>query len=53
MDKEKLTRHIQLCRRNLLNARVKCCAACPFEEEIIREYPTFRKLFTLKRRNLP
>jgi len=48
VDKEKLKSHIKLCRRNLFNDRVKCCANCPFEEEILSCYPELKSKFTLK-----
>ena len=50
MNKEKLKNHIKLCKRNLRSKRVKCCAECPFEEEIVGEYPEFKKEFIEKRR---
>jgi len=49
MNKNKLITHIKLCRKNLKSSRVKCCANCPFEEEIIREYPELKRLFEEKR----
>lgn len=49
MNKNKLVNHVKLCRRNLMSSRVKCCAECPFEEEIVREYPALKILFYLKR----
>lgn len=49
MDKEKLETHIKLCRRNLKSNRVKCCATCPFEEEILKEYPELKWAFIGKR----
>jgi len=52
MDKERLRTHVRLCRRNLKSARVKCCATCPFEKEIIKEYPEMGMLFDSKRRML-
>lgn len=52
MDKERLKVHIRLCRRNLKCARVKCCATCPFEKEIIEEYSEIKVLFENKRRIL-
>jgi len=52
MDKKKLKRHIKLCRRNLSSKRVKCCAYCPFEEEIIKYYPELALLFREKRRSM-
>ena len=52
MDRKKLSRHIKLCRRNLASGRVKCCAECPFEEEITSEYPELKKKFEAKRKML-
>jgi len=52
MDKERLKVHVRLCRRNLKSARVKCCATCPFEEEILGEYPELKNLFENKREML-
>ena len=52
MDVQKLRQHIKLCKRNLKSERVKCCAQCPFEEEIIQEYPELKKKFIEKRRFL-
>ena len=49
MDVEKLAKHIKLCKKNLKSARVKCCASCPFEEEITDKYPDLKDLFTAKR----
>jgi len=50
MDKAKLRTHVKLCRRNLKSSRVKCCANCPFEEEIVGEYPELAGMFEKKRR---
>jgi hypothetical protein len=49
MDKKKLSKHILLCRKNLKSNRVKCCITCPFEEEIVDEYPEMKELFIRKR----
>lgn len=49
MDIDRLKNHVKLCRRNLKSSRVKCCAGCPFEEEITKEYPDMKELFRLKR----
>ena len=49
MDKKRLESHIRLCRKNLKSDRVKCCADCPFEEEIVAEYPELQELFERKR----
>lgn len=51
MDKEKLKKHIRLCKRNLKSVRVKCCKTCPFEEEIVIEYPDLKFIFEEKRKN--
>ena len=50
MNKNKLVTHVKLCRRNLMSSRVKCCAGCPFEDEITQEYPELKKLFEAKRK---
>jgi hypothetical protein len=50
MNKMKLANHVKLCKKNLKSDRVKCCAECPFEEEITREYPELKCLFELKRK---
>jgi len=42
--------HIKLCKRNLRNKRVKCCAICPFEEEILAHYPELAEGFRAKRK---
>ena len=53
MDREKILRHVKrLCRRNLKSDRVKCCAECPFEEEIVEADPSTRELFDGKRRRI-
>lgn len=52
MNKERLAQHIKLCKRNLKNDRVKCCAMCPFEEDICEEYPELCNLFQKKRIHL-
>ena len=49
MDKTKLETHIKLCKRNLTSNKVKCCALCPFEEEILSVYPELKKFFIRKR----
>lgn len=49
MDIEKLKTHIKLCRKNLKSKRVKCCADCPFEEEILFYYPEMKSMFAEKR----
>jgi len=51
MDKGKLRKHVEsLCMRNLKYSKIKCCANCPFEDEICREYPELREKFEAKRR---
>ena len=49
MNKEKLSKHVRLCRKNLKTKRVKCCLDCPFEEEISNEYPDVKELFKERR----
>jgi hypothetical protein len=48
MNKEKLSSHIKLCLKNLKSYRVKCCANCPFKEEILSVYPDMKDLFESK-----
>lgn len=50
MNKKKLSNHVKLCLKNLKNKRTKCCANCPFEEEILSVYPDMKKLFDNKRK---
>jgi len=52
MDLRKLTVHINLCRKNLKSKRVKCCANCPFEEDITKHYPELKTMFITKRKEL-
>ena len=52
MDLVKLKKHVELCKRNLSNWRVKCCAECPFEREITKHYPEFAVLFVKKRKDI-
>jgi len=49
MDRDRLRKHVRICRRNLRNMRVKCCAECPFEEELTEVYPELTQLFEAKR----
>jgi len=49
MDLLKLKKHIKLCRKNLKDSRTKCCANCPFEEEIVLTFPELGLLFDEKR----
>lgn len=49
MNVEKLHIHIKLCKSNLKSKRIKCCANCSFEEEILRYYPELQELFEAKR----
>ena len=51
MDKKRLKNHIKLCRKNLKSNRVKCCTYCPFEEEIVGEYPELKTYFEKRREN--
>jgi len=53
MNLKRLEHHIKLCRRNLASSRVKCCAACPFEEEIVAQYPDLAVMFERKRDRFP
>lgn len=52
MDIKKLRVHIKLCKRNLKSDRIKCCATCPFEEEITQVFPELKKEFKQKRKDL-
>lgn len=52
MNIERLIEHVKLCRRNLKSDKVKCCAMCPFEEEIVRSFPDMELLFHDKRYRL-
>lgn len=52
MDKEKLIWHIKLCKKNLNNKRVKICAECAFEDDLIQEYPELKCMFEEKRKLL-
>ena len=52
MNVEKLDKHVKLCRRNLKSSRVKCCAECPFEDDITLFYPELKVLFVQKRQYL-
>jgi len=49
MDLKRLEKHIKLCKKNLNQQKVKCCAFCPFEEEIIKAYPELASKFEEKR----
>lgn len=49
MDINKLKIHVKLCKKNLKSSRVKCCANCPFEEEITKHYSELSTLFMNKR----
>lgn len=46
---KRLKQHVKLCKRNLKNRRVRCCAKCPFEETIVKFYPNLKNLFEEKR----
>ena len=52
MDLKKLDKHILLCKKNLKSDLVICCATCPFEEEIVRNYHELGVLFVTKRINI-
>lgn len=45
MDSKKLKQHITICIRGLKSKRNRCCANCPFEEEILAEYPELKDKF--------
>jgi len=40
-----LKNHIKLCKTNLKRDNIKCCLSCPFEEEIVKEYPEMADMF--------
>jgi hypothetical protein len=49
MIKDRLERHVKsLCLKNLRDKRTKCCAQCPFQDDIEREFPETRFLFQEK-----
>jgi len=49
MIKHRLDRHVKsLCIKNLRSKRVKCCAQCPFQDDIEKEFPETRFLFQEK-----
>ena len=51
MYADRLHAHVKsLCERNLRSDRVKCCAQCPFEDEIVAAYPHLAGYFRRKRR---
>ena len=50
MNEVLLLNHIKLCKRNLKTKRIKCCALCPFEEEILSIFPELSKAFIDKRK---
>lgn len=50
MDGRLLDDHVKkLCMKNLADDRVSCCAICPFEEEIIKYFPSLVPSFNRKR----
>ena len=49
MDLDKLRKHVRLCKRNLRSRRVRCCATCPFEDEIVAAFPEMKAMFDEKR----
>lgn len=49
MDLVKLKKHVKLCKRNLKDKRTRCCANCPFEEEIVLTFPELGLLFDEKK----
>ena len=42
----------RLCIKNLRSQRVKCCASCPFEDQITAEYPHLAALYEAKRKRI-
>jgi hypothetical protein len=46
---DKMKQHVKLCKKNLKSNRVKCCAQCPFEDEICTIYPELKEMFENKR----
>jgi len=50
MNEALLAEHVRrLCQKNLRSNRVKCCARCPFEDEIVAHRPDLAPLFGAKR----
>lgn len=49
MNLKRLEKHIKICKKNLKNNRIKCCALCPFEEDICFYYPDMKDMFIQKR----
>lgn len=52
MIAERLEKHLKLCARNLKSNRVKCCASCPWEDEIVAARPQWLRYFESKRKRL-
>lgn len=50
MIAERLEKHLKLCKRNLRSNRVKCCAFCPWEDEIVAARPAWAHHFEEKRK---
>lgn len=54
MIESRLALHIEaVCKPNLKDRRVTRCAACPFEDAIIKAQPMLKSWFARKRRHLP
>jgi len=49
MFRDRLARHAELCRKNLENPKVVRCGRCPWEDDLIREFPEFATLFEIKK----
>ena len=48
-----LEQHVKkLCRPNLKDRRVKCCATCAFESIICELYPELKDVFVEKRKSI-
>lgn len=52
MNLKKLEKHVKLCKKNLKSNRVKCCAECAFEDNIVKHYPELKVLFDKKRKQI-
>ncbi len=52
MNIHRFRKHVKLWMRNLKSKRVKRCVECPWEDEIVGEYPEMRELFKQKRKEL-
>ena len=42
----------KLCKRNLKNKKIKCCHKCPFEDDLIDQFPEAKKMFEEKHKQV-